>query len=189
MAVSWAACIPLIFFLNDSEIMLMSFPELSKPRESRCIGKDKPVFFLLNFRLVGYPECSGLDAKLVRNGQEPVTGSGVWILHCQPQGASLFLPLRCVVPPSSALVLCYVLFTHIPAYSVGESLADPFFLIFRFEGRKCLCLWNVLHGERSEGSFSMMAPVRPKWSHPGRWQRWDTWGHRLSPASPGVSRL
>lgn len=43
----------------------MSFPELSKPRESRCIGKDKP-FFLLNFRLVGYPECSGLDAKLVK---------------------------------------------------------------------------------------------------------------------------
>lgn len=119
----------------------MSFPELSKPRESRCIGKDKPVFFLLNFRLVGYPECSGLDAKLVRNGQEPVTGSGVWILHCQPQGASLFLPLRRVVPPSSALVLCYVLFPHIPAYSVGKSLADPFFfLIFHFEGRKCLCL-------------------------------------------------
>lgn len=169
----------------------MSFPELSKPRESHCIGKDKPVFFLLNFRLVGYPECSGLDAKLVRNGQEPVTGSGVWILHCQPQGASLFLPLREMCGASivsAGAVLC-----PLPPYPClfcwRISRGSIFFLIFRFEGRKCLCLWNVLHGERSEGSFSMMAPVRPKWSHPGRWQRWDTWGHRLSPASPGVSRL
>lgn len=41
-----------------------------------------------------YPEYFGLDAKLVRNGQEPVSGGGVQILQCQPQGARLLLPLR-----------------------------------------------------------------------------------------------
>lgn len=171
--------------------MLMSFPELSKPRESRCIGKDKP-FFLLNFRLVGYPECSGLDAKLVKwsrasywqwcvdlalsaPGSQLVSAHerDVWCLHrqrwcCAMSSSPISLPILLV---NLLLILFF------------------FFLIFRFEGRKCLCLWNVLHGEHSQGSFSMMAPVRPKQSHPGRWQRWDSWGHWLAPASPGVSRL
>lgn len=109
---------------------------------------------------------------------------------CLSQGVRLLLLLwwkiRYVLPWAS--VLCCVLFPHIPACSVGESVADAFFLIWQETARvgvfcERLCMENPAR------ELSAQSHPSDKGSHLGKWQRRDTWGHWMSSALPGVSRF
>lgn len=166
---------PLFCFLNTSEIMLMSFLESSQ----------QWVFDYFQTLDWWHFEYFYFKDKL------PVNRSRAWGLEIA-SGSFSWAPMEsgCSCPCGERWrgVVCTSLSTDVVLSSiltfltsVGESVPEPFF----WSAIKWLGWFRKGFAWRAQtGNYPL-----DKWRHLAKWQRWDPWGHWMSPAFPGVSRF